>query len=55
MNRAEYLRFRRPYERVLRQLLLELEFFVEDLVGVNIHSITHRLKSFDSALDISKI
>lgn len=54
MNRAEYLRFRRPYERVLRQLLLELEFFKEDLVGVNIHSITHRLKSFDSALEKSR-
>jgi len=54
MNRAEYLRFRRPYERVVRQLLLELEFFVEDLVGVNIHSITHRLKSFDSALEKSR-
>ena len=54
MNRAEYLRFRRPYERVLRQVLLELEFFVEDLVGVNIHSISHRLKSFDSALEKSR-
>jgi ppGpp synthetase/RelA/SpoT-type nucleotidyltranferase len=50
MNRAEYLKFQRPYKRVLRQTLLDLDFFVEDLAGVNIHSITHRLKSFDSAL-----
>lgn len=54
MNRAEYLRFRRPYERVLRQLLLDLEFFVEDLVGINVHSITHRIKTFESALEKSK-
>ena len=54
MNRVEYLRFQRPYERVLRQLLLELEFFVEDLAGVNIHSITHRLKTFESALEKSR-
>jgi ppGpp synthetase/RelA/SpoT-type nucleotidyltranferase len=50
MNRAEYLKFQRPYKRVLWQTLLDLDFFVEDLAGVNIHSITHRLKSFDSAL-----
>jgi ppGpp synthetase/RelA/SpoT-type nucleotidyltranferase len=49
MNRVEYLQFQRPYKRVLRQILLDLEFFVEDLAGVNVHSITHRLKSFDSA------
>jgi ppGpp synthetase/RelA/SpoT-type nucleotidyltranferase len=54
MNKVEYLKFQRPYQRVLRQILLDLEFFIEDLVGVNIHSITHRLKSFDSALKKSQ-
>lgn len=50
MNRDEYLRFRRPYERALRQLLLEMEFFLEDVQGINTHTVTHRLKSFESAV-----
>ncbi|MGO9272743.1 MAG: GTP pyrophosphokinase family protein [Terriglobia bacterium] len=50
MERAEYLKFRRPYERVLRELVLELEFFREDAVGVNIHSVQHRLKTYESAM-----
>jgi len=53
VNRAEYLKFRRPYDRVLRQLLLELEFFIENAVGVNIHSFQHRLKTYDSAVEKS--
>src|SRR5262245_59610721 len=53
MNRAEYLKFRRPYDRVLRQLLLEFEFFKEDAIGVNIHSIQHRLKTYESAVEKS--
>jgi ppGpp synthetase/RelA/SpoT-type nucleotidyltranferase len=51
MNRVEYLKFRQPYERIVRQLLLELEFFQEDFIGVNIHSITSRLKTFESAFE----
>jgi len=49
MEIKQYLTFRRPYERSLRQLLLDFDFFREDLVGVNIHSVQHRLKTFESA------
>ena len=54
MNRIEFLRFRRSYERVLRQVLLELEFFIEDFTGLNVYAVTHRLKTFESALEKSK-
>jgi ppGpp synthetase/RelA/SpoT-type nucleotidyltranferase len=54
MNRIEFLRFRRSYEWVLRQVLLDLEFFIEDLVGINVYAVTHRLKTFESALEKSK-
>lgn len=54
MNRAEFLRFRRPYERVLRQILLDLEFFIEDLAGINVYAVTHRLKTFENALEKSR-
>jgi len=49
MDIQEYRRFRRPFERVLRQVLLEFEFFREDLVGINIHSVSSRAKSYESA------
>jgi len=49
MDTKEYLKFRQPYERSLRQLLLDFEFFREDLIGVSIHSVQHRLKQFESA------
>jgi|GEM_PF-1739636 len=54
MNKIEFLRFRRSYERVLRQVLLDLEFFIEDLVGINVYAVTHRLKTFESALEKSE-
>ncbi|MBD2578524.1 hypothetical protein [Oscillatoria sp. FACHB-1406] len=54
MNRIEFLRFRRSYDRVLRQVLLDLEFFIEDLVGISVYAVTHRLKTFESALEKSK-
>ncbi len=54
MNSSEFHRFRRPYDRVLRQLMLELEFFIEDLVGINIYTLTSRLKTYQSAIDKSK-
>jgi ppGpp synthetase/RelA/SpoT-type nucleotidyltranferase len=50
MNINEYLKFRKPYERALRQLLLELDFFIEDVKGINIYSIESRLKEYKSAL-----
>lgn len=45
----DYLKFIRPYERVIRQLLLDFEFFSEDAAGINIYAVHHRLKSFESA------
>ncbi|MDS3862351.1 hypothetical protein RIF25_16250 [Thermosynechococcaceae cyanobacterium BACA0444] len=54
MNSSEFYRFRRPYDRVLRQLMLELEFFIEDLVGINIYTLTSRLKTYQSAIEKSK-
>ncbi|HYW20004.1 MAG TPA: hypothetical protein VE956_11975 [Nodularia sp. (in: cyanobacteria)] len=53
MNKTQYLKFRKPYEKVLRLLLLELYFFFEEIKGININSVQHRLKSYDSALDKS--
>jgi putative GTP pyrophosphokinase len=54
MNITEFLHFRRPYDRVLRQVLLDLEFFTEDHVGINVYTLTHRLKTFKSSLEKSK-
>ncbi len=54
MNEIQYLKFRQPYERTLRQILLDLEFFLEDIKGVSIYSINHRLKTYTSASEKSK-
>jgi ppGpp synthetase/RelA/SpoT-type nucleotidyltranferase len=54
MDRTEFLRFRRSFDRVLRQILLDLEFFIEDLSGINVYAVTHRLKTFESALEKSQ-
>lgn len=54
MDTKEYLNFRRPYERVLRQIMLEFEFFLEDSPGINVYSVQDRLKSFDSASEKAK-
>lgn len=53
MDKNEFITFQRPYERVLRQLLLEFEFFLEDTLGLNVYSINHRLKTFESASEKS--
>jgi ppGpp synthetase/RelA/SpoT-type nucleotidyltranferase len=49
MTRDEYLRFRRPYQRALQQLRLELKFFLQDVRGINVHEVSSRLKSYKSA------
>lgn len=54
MNITEYLKFRKPYERALRQLLLELDFFLEEVKGVNVYSVQSRLKTYESALSKSQ-
>lgn len=54
VTKSEFVKFIKPYERVLRQLLLELDFFIEDAIGVNIHSVQHRMKTYESAISKSK-
>lgn len=49
MEIRQYLKFRRSYERFVRQLLLDFQFFTEDSPGINIYSVEHRLRSFESA------
>lgn len=50
MTEAGYRKFTRPYERALRQLLLDLEFFCEDVPGITVHSVHHRIKAYQSVL-----
>jgi ppGpp synthetase/RelA/SpoT-type nucleotidyltranferase len=49
MNNSQYKYMLRPHERALRQLVLDFEYFKEDLGLVNVFSISTRLKSFNSA------
>jgi len=49
MQPDEYARFTRPHQRFLRQLALDLEFFVADTDKDAVFSIDHRVKSFASA------
>lgn len=49
MNVTKYFKFRQPYERTLRQIILELEFFLQEVAGVSVYSVQQRLKSFESA------
>jgi putative GTP pyrophosphokinase len=44
----------RSYERILRQVELDLGFFIKDIGSLNLHSITSRIKSFESATAKSK-
>ncbi|WP_445630146.1 hypothetical protein [Nostoc sp. DSM 114167] len=54
MNITEYLKFIKPYDRALRQLRLELDFFLEEVKGVNVYSVQSRLKTYESALEKSR-
>lgn len=54
MTEHEYKKMLKPYSRALQQLLLELEFFLEDIGPINIYSISSRLKSFPKALRKSR-
>jgi putative GTP pyrophosphokinase len=53
MTESQYKHFLRPYTRALRQILLDLEFFLEDVGPINVYSISSRIKSYKSALQKS--
>ena len=54
MTEAEYKLFLRPHERALRQIKLDLNFFLEDVGSICVYSITSRLKTYKSALQKSR-
>lgn len=54
MTESEYKALLRPHKRALRQIQLDLDFFIEDIGTICLYSITSRLKSFTSALQKSE-
>ncbi|MBL37554.1 MAG: hypothetical protein CMP07_04015 [Xanthomonadales bacterium] len=50
MHPDAYARFTRPHTRVLRQLVLDLEFFVADINLLGVFSVESRVKTFNSAI-----
>lgn len=49
MNEADYNRFLSHHSRALEELLINLNYFIEDVEQLNVFSVTHRLKSYKSA------
>lgn len=54
MTEHQYRKVLEPHARALRQLLLDMEFFFQDIGEVNIFSVSSRLKSFQCAITKSK-
>jgi ppGpp synthetase/RelA/SpoT-type nucleotidyltranferase len=50
MNPSDFDRLTRPHRRVIRQLLLDFEFFREDVGPLGVFSVESRIKTLDSAL-----
>ena len=50
MTDDEYKRLTRPHRRAVRKLLMDLEFFVEDMGSLSVFSIESRIKTLASAL-----
>jgi ppGpp synthetase/RelA/SpoT-type nucleotidyltranferase len=50
MTRNEYEYFTKPYKKIIKQVLLEIDFFLEDIKGINVFSITSRIKDYESVL-----
>lgn len=50
MESNEYNEFVKRYKRALKQTLLEIEFFLEDIGNINVFSISSRIKEYKSAL-----
>jgi hypothetical protein len=49
MTESEYKKSLRPHTRALRQLVTNLDFFLEDIGPINVFSISSRLKEYGSA------
>jgi ppGpp synthetase/RelA/SpoT-type nucleotidyltranferase len=49
VDARDYALLTRSHERFLRQVELDLAFFIEDVGSLNLHSITSRIKSFEGA------
>lgn len=50
MNEAEYNRLLRPYSRALSEVMLNFNYFIEDIGQLNVFSVSHRLKSYKNAV-----
>jgi len=50
MSEKDYSRLLQPFKRTLKQLLLELDFFLEDVGLLNIYSVESRIKSYRKAI-----
>ena len=51
MNSSDYQRFIRPHTRALRQLLLDVDFFIADSGRLNVFSVEGRVKTYESAVE----
>jgi putative GTP pyrophosphokinase len=54
MNQLEYTHWTRAHRRLLKQMELNFGFFAEDVGSLNVHSITSRIKSYESAVEKSR-
>ena len=54
MTEKEYKRLTRPHRRALRQVLLNFDFFLEDVATLNVYSVESRIKSRKSAVQKSR-
>jgi len=54
MTEAEYRKHIRPHARAVRQLLTDLDFFIEDIGPISLFSISSRLKDFGRAAKKSR-
>jgi ppGpp synthetase/RelA/SpoT-type nucleotidyltranferase len=50
MNEKDYSQLLKPFKRTLSQLLLEFDFFLEDIGPLNIYSVESRIKSYRNAI-----
>ncbi|MCK4579848.1 MAG: RelA/SpoT domain-containing protein, partial [Dehalococcoidia bacterium] len=54
MTETEYKEFLRPHTRAVRQILVDLDFFIEDIGPINVFSISSRLKEYRRAIRKSR-
>lgn len=53
MSPEEYQRLTRAHRRFVRQLLTDMDFFLEDVGPIGVHTIESRIKEFESAREKS--